>query len=756
MTHVARLFAFLLAAVLVVGVSGPAYGQDSFITTWETTSSDESIIIPTDTSDSDYDFDIDWGDGTTETITGIDPDPSHTYSSAGTYTVEITGSFPRIFLDGVFGGGGDNARKLQTIEQWGTIQWESFELAFAGAGNMTYNTTDMPDLSSVTDMSEMFNEAFSFNGDIGAWDVSSVTNMRQMFSGASSFNQDIGDWDVSGVTNMREMFIRANSFNQDIGDWDVSSVTNMRGMFQSADQFNQDIGDWNVSSVTSMRRMFYFAESFNQDIGGWDVSSVTRMGSMFSFAESFNQDIGGWDVSSVTRMPGMFSSAESFNQDIGGWDTGNVTSMSSMFNEASSFNQDLSGWDMQDVGFADEMFDSSGLSTENYDAALIGWAVQNLESSVDLGAEGVQYCESGPFQTHMEEEALFWDISDGGKESGCPNVLSAFQAKEVDDGTFNFEDVSVGMTLFEVSSGRLTLARFNNEPRNVSGIPEGNVSQYRLVAAGGEVTAFSLDSTKVRFAVSGFDGIDQPSGVTIYRRSQPGGGSFNALPTSADNNGTPDDISDDTLSATVTEGFGEFVFASDTNPLPVELASLNGTATEGSVRLTWQTASETKNAGFEVQRKAEQTGWKQVGYVESKAEGGTTTEARSYRYAAEDISVGTHQFRLKQVDLDGSSQVHGPISVDVQMQEALKLTAPAPNPVSSTATLSFAVKEKSQATVAVYDMLGRKAKTLYEGRPTPGESNRLQLDASNLPSGSYIIRLRADGQTETQRMTIVR
>ena len=87
---------------------------------------------------------------------------------------------------------------------------------------------------------------------------------------------------------------------------------------------------------------------------------------------------------------------------------------------------------------------------------------------------------------------------------------------------------------------------------------------------------------------------------------------------------------------------------------------------------------------------------------------------------------------------------------------ALKLTAPAPNPVSSTATLSFAVKEKAQATVAVYDMLGRKAATLFEGTPTPGESTRLRLDASTLPSGAYLLRLRAAGRTETQRVTVLR
>jgi hypothetical protein len=189
--------------------------------------------------------------------------------------------------------------------------------------------------------------------------------------------------------------------------------------------------------------------------------------------------------------------------------------------------------------------------------------------------------------------------------------------------------------------------------------------------------------------------------------------------------------------------------------LPVELASFNGTTIDRNLRLPWKTASEQNNAGFEVQRK-EESGWNRVGYVESKADGGTTTEAKSYQYVATGLSVGTHQFRLKQVDLDGSAVIHGPISARVQMQEVLKLTAPAPNPVSSTAILSFAVKGQARATVAVYDMLGRRTATLFEGRPTAGESTRLRLDASGLPSGPYIIQLRADGQAQTQRVTVVR
>ncbi|PSQ84236.1 MAG: hypothetical protein BRD40_01375, partial [Bacteroidetes bacterium QS_1_65_9] len=273
---------------------------EPFITTWETTSANESITIPTENSSVDYDFEVDWGDGTTEMITGSDPDPSHTYSSAGTHTVEITGTFPRIFLD-AFGDGDEiNARKLQSINQWGSIQWESMEAAFMGAENMTHNANGAPDLKGVTDMSSMFNGANNFNGEIGDWDVSTVTDMGFMFDGAISFDQDIGGWDVSSVTNMGAMFQSARSFDQDIGDWDVSNVTDMGFMFNRAYNFNQDLSGWDVSSVANMKNMFSDATSFDQDISGWEVSNVNNFNEFLIRAElspsNYDALLTGWEA----------------------------------------------------------------------------------------------------------------------------------------------------------------------------------------------------------------------------------------------------------------------------------------------------------------------------------------------------------------------------------------------------------------------------------------------------------------------------
>ena len=65
--------------------------------------------------------------------------------------------------------------------------------------------------------------------------TSDVTDMLRLFENASSFNEDIGSWDISSVSDMRYMFSRSSAFNQDIGSWDVSNVTSMKGMFQLSD-----------------------------------------------------------------------------------------------------------------------------------------------------------------------------------------------------------------------------------------------------------------------------------------------------------------------------------------------------------------------------------------------------------------------------------------------------------------------------------------------------------------------------------------
>ncbi len=206
------------------------------------------------------------------------------------------------------------------------------------------------------------------------------------------------------------------------------------------------------------------------------------------------------------------------------------------------------------------------------------------------------------------------------------------------------------------------------------------------------------------------------------------------------------------------ESFSRWTLGSENSPLPVELASFEGRlAASNAVELTWTTASETNSAGFEVQHRAsEGANWSELGYVESKAEGGTSTESSTYRYRAADLPVGTHRFRLRQVDINGTATLSDPITVRIEMTDPVLLSAPAPNPVRGVATLSFAVKETQGTTLTLYNALGQRVATVYEGTPTPGESQTLQLGTTELASGVYFLRLRAGSHVRTRRLTVMR
>ena len=348
--------------------SGTTSSADAFMTTW-TVSAGQNITI----NFVGDDINIDWGDGATDT--GVDGPKTHTYIDANDYTVSVTGNLTGLTLDRPDDFVGRLVPELASIDRWGDISWTNMSNAFAGASNMVYNAPDTPDLSDVTDMSHMFNNAIAFDGDISSWDVSSVTDMNDMFTGASSFNQTLNTWDVSSVTDMNDMFTGASSFNQPLNDWDVSSVINMNDMFFFASSFDGDISSWDISSVTVMSRMFTSASSFNQTLNTWDVSSVTDMNEIFIDAVSFNRPLNSWDVSSVTDMANMFNSASSFNQPLNDWDVSSVTNMDSMFVGAASFNQPLNAWDVSSVTDMRDMF--AGATA--FDQNLAGWyVVQDL------------------------------------------------------------------------------------------------------------------------------------------------------------------------------------------------------------------------------------------------------------------------------------------------------------------------------------------------------------------------------------------
>lgn len=370
--------------------------------------------------------------GATLTITGL--------PTGATIRLQIAPTnFQRIIINS-----GTDRNRLTQVEQWGTTAWTSMQRAFLNCVNLQVTATDVPNLSGVTTMSEMFRgcaslnspsnigswntsvvsdmsslfslassfnqnisswntaavtnmsgmfaDAAAFNQDIGAWNTAAVTNMNSMFAGAVVFNRNIGAWNTAAVTNMSAMFYSAYVFNQNITGWNTAAVTNMSSMFGYARDFNQNIGTWNTSAVTNMSRMFEDAFDFNQNIGTWNTSAVTNMRGMFIDAYAFNQNIGTWNTSAVTDMQRMFDFATAFNQNIGAWNTAAVTDMSGMFADASAFNQNIGAWNLNPGVNLTGMFNRCNLNCSNYSATLIAWSTNpSTPNGRILGAIGRQY-----------------------------------------------------------------------------------------------------------------------------------------------------------------------------------------------------------------------------------------------------------------------------------------------------------------------------------------------------------------------------
>ncbi|MBC6410021.1 MAG: DUF285 domain-containing protein, partial [Ekhidna sp.] len=217
---------FFIISALFLAIFGQAQTEPApkpFITTWQTTSDNETVTIPT--TGGGYSYSVNWGENEPADNNTYTEDALHNYMTPGTHTITISGTFPRIF----FSGNSTSAQQIRSILQWGDNPWTSMNNAFKGCDNLTIAAdAGVPDLSNVTNMSRMF-WGSSFTGDISKWDVSSMTDMSYMFN-SSPFNGNLSEWNVSGVSNMQSVF-GSSAFNQDISTWDISSVTNMKFMF---------------------------------------------------------------------------------------------------------------------------------------------------------------------------------------------------------------------------------------------------------------------------------------------------------------------------------------------------------------------------------------------------------------------------------------------------------------------------------------------------------------------------------------------
>lgn len=129
----------------------------------------------------DYDYDVDWGDSNEDL--GVTGAKTHTYGSAGTYTITINGKFPSPNFN-------ESTTKsaLKEVLQFGSQEWETMKNAFKDCTDLSSFGTDAPDLRAVTNMDGMFNGATIFNDDLSGWCVTNIPSEPTNFSTGSALS----------------------------------------------------------------------------------------------------------------------------------------------------------------------------------------------------------------------------------------------------------------------------------------------------------------------------------------------------------------------------------------------------------------------------------------------------------------------------------------------------------------------------------------------------------------------------------------
>lgn len=192
-------------------------------------------------------------------------------------------------------------------------------------------------------------------------------------------------------------------------------------------------------------------------------------------------------------------------------------------------------------------------------------------------------------------------------------------------------------------------------------------------------------------------------------------------------------------------------YAALESSLPVTLTSWTALPDGEAVRLAWQTTAEVDLAGFEVEHQAAGRDWQSLGFVEAR---GTAATAQAYQFQATGLLAGAHAFRLRQVDLDGSSTYSATVEVQMTMPEAYRLSAAYPNPFNPTTTLGLTLARSQEVEVGVYDVTGRQVAVLFSGVLTAGTLHHLRFEAAGQPSGLYLLRVQGDQFTATRRLIL--
>ncbi|HEU5365257.1 MAG TPA: T9SS type A sorting domain-containing protein [Hanamia sp.] len=183
---------------------------------------------------------------------------------------------------------------------------------------------------------------------------------------------------------------------------------------------------------------------------------------------------------------------------------------------------------------------------------------------------------------------------------------------------------------------------------------------------------------------------------------------------------------------------GDFTISASGSPLPISLLTFKGEHVGNQNILSWATANELNNTGFEVQYSFNRTDFRKLGFVNSKATNGNSSSVLNYQYVDNKAPGGNVYYRLMQIDKDHQSSYSNVILIKGEKINALTLNMMYPNPAKNTLNLVVSSPENSNINIMITDLAGKKvyqqAFSLING------GNNLDLNIAKLPAGTYFLK----------------
>ncbi|MDZ7878190.1 MAG: T9SS type A sorting domain-containing protein [Saprospiraceae bacterium] len=165
------------------------------------------------------------------------------------------------------------------------------------------------------------------------------------------------------------------------------------------------------------------------------------------------------------------------------------------------------------------------------------------------------------------------------------------------------------------------------------------------------------------------------------------------------------------------------------------MIAFSGQNTKGGNLLTWTTASERNNAGFDIEASKDGIRFEKIGFVKGN---GTTNDVKKYNFTDEKVASGLTYYRLKQVDIDGRFEYSKTISV-LRKSDKFNAISVSPNPANDILNIVVETKNDDDLEINLLDIFG---KTIKQQKTTTQQGlNNKSLDLQDLPNGIYFLQL---------------